>query len=137
MVRRRFRFRLRSSRRLVVLVALAMLLQQLVMSAYACTLPIGSVMPDTQMAAMADGEGCAQMQQASGLDRALCVKHCAPDTPSNPDIRSPSVPFSMLPALAPAMPALLPMSLLPPRPDRVYLAQASPPPPILFCSLLI
>ena len=137
MARRRFRFRLRSSRRLVVLTVLAMLMQQLAMSAYACTLPVGGAMAATQMAAMADGEGCAEMQKAAGVDRALCLKHCAPDASSNPDVRAPSVPLSMLPALAPAMPALMPMSLAPPRREHAYLAQASPPPSILFCSLLL
>jgi len=137
MALRRIRFRIRTRRRLVVLTVLALLLQQLAMASYACTLPVGNAMADVQMAAMSDGEGCAQMQRAVGVDRALCLKHCAPDASSNPDVRAPSVPLSLLADLAPLMPAQAPMSVAPRLRERAYLSQASPPPTILFCTLLI
>lgn len=128
-------------RRLVWLVALLLLWQQVAMAAYACTLaPVPAtaalVSSHGDMAAM--GDACPPVPPGS-TDHPLCQAHCHPDHAAQPDARAGSVPPSLLAALPPIwpMPALA-ASTSGNTPERLQRLRAPPPPAsLLYCSLLI
>ncbi|MEN6540217.1 MAG: hypothetical protein ABFC67_11450, partial [Mizugakiibacter sp.] len=118
----RWRTSLRTRLRLALLAACALLLQQLALAAYACTLDAAPA--QTAMAAHCEG---VPMSSSPGSAAALCGYHCAEQAPAAPDARTPTVPPAMLPALPPAAPALLPLALMSPPP--AYCAAPHPSPP--------
>lgn len=115
---------------LVLIVCL--LIQQLSMSALACTMP---QIPATPVGM---SQECAEMMstQQPHPSTALCEKHCAPDATS---ASTPSIPVLPALALPPVMHAL-PLSQGPPPSelwsDALY-ARSDPPPRLRYCRLLI
>ncbi|KZC22408.1 hypothetical protein RHOFW104T7_00915, partial [Rhodanobacter thiooxydans] len=99
-MKRAFRLRPLTRRRLAWLVALLLLWQQVAVAAYACgTAPAspGAVaaavaVHSSSMAAMSGG--CMEMPAAPADP--LCRQHCQPDHATQVDARSASVPASML-----------------------------------------
>ncbi|HEX7111782.1 MAG TPA: hypothetical protein VF216_05010 [Mizugakiibacter sp.] len=128
----RLRLSRRSRLRLALLVACALLLQQLALAAYACTLDVAPA--HATMGASSE----MPMPAASGGDAALCAYHCADHTSVTPDARAPTVPPAMLPALVPSASALAPAAFVP-LPASLRTAPRPPPLPatLLFCTLLI
>ena len=133
--------RMRFAPRLLAIVLLMMVAQQMALAAYACRMPpsaIGSMLAMASMPAVTDAmrETCPQMHGFS--DRWLCTKHCAPDTTLQHDIRSASVPPSLL-GILPSVPVDVALrSLAGAAPEWRYRLRAPPPPAtLLFCSLLI
>lgn len=128
----RLRLSRRSRQRLALLVACALLLQQLALAAYACALDVAPAHAAMVMS------GGMPMPAAPGGDMALCTYHCADQAPATPDARTPTVPPAMLPALAPSASILAPATLAPP--PASFRATLRPPPlpaTLLFCTLLI
>ncbi len=109
--------------------ALLWLCQQAAFAASVCAVSVPT-MSASQPNCMSDMSGHAK--------RLMCAQHCAQDTPVQPEARSPNVPDSLLPPLAPATPlvAMLPRaeaSFASTDQGHVY----RPPLRLLFCSLLI
>ena len=140
-MKRAFRIRPLTRRRLAWLVVLLLLWQQVAVAAYACaTTPASAgaaavAVHSSSMAAM--GDGCAEMP-AAPVDP-LCRQHCQPDHATQVDVRTASVPFNALAALSPESLSVavvaLPSERALARRDR---SRAPPPiPRLLFCSLLI
>lgn len=124
--------RLRISRgsrlRLALLATFALLMQQLAFAAHACMVFDA---PATMAA------HCEGMQMPPSGDNALCGQHCTQPVSNATDVRTPTVPPAMLPALFPSAPALLPLALAsPPSRDRAA-PHPSPPATIAFCTLQI
>lgn len=131
----RWRTSRRTRLRLALLAACALLLQQLALAAYACTLDAAPA--TTAMAAHCEGMSMP-MPSSPRSDAALCGYHCVDQAPTAPDARTPTVPPDMLPALPPAAPALLPLALMSPPPAYCAAPHPSPPPAtILYCTLQI
>lgn len=126
-MRLRSRYRLR----IVLVVILCLLFQQMAMAAYACTLPS---MP-ADLVEMADE--CGQMgMEAAQESPALCAEHCSPDHVVTPDTGFAQVPPLALPPVhfKPRVAApLAHQSLAGQRPADCY----QPPPRLRYCSLLI
>ncbi|TAM64227.1 MAG: hypothetical protein EPN49_00700 [Rhodanobacter sp.] len=116
---------------------LLLLWQQMALAASLCPMPGGhgmgvatSVSQPDCMQSMHGGQGHVQ--------RAVCAEHCVQGSLVQSDARSPNVPGSMLPPLAPAMPTLASL----PRAESSFasafqLHADHPPLRLLFCSLLI
>jgi hypothetical protein len=106
-------------------------------AAFAASVCAVSVPPVAAAATVASQPNC--MSDMSGhAKRLMCARHCTHDTPVQSDARSPNVPDSLLPPLAPATPvvAMLPRaeaSFASTDQGHVY----RPPLRLLFCSLLI
>lgn len=139
-MRRMFRLRPTTRRRLAWLVACLLLWQQVAMAAYACTMAA----PVAQTMAMHAGdtamhEACPSMVDRHANGQTLCQAHCQPDHATQPDGRAGSVPPSLFAALSPVGPPQVQVTV----PDRTAPAWLhrlrAPPPPasLLFCSLLI
>lgn len=115
-------------------VALLWLCQQAAFAASVCAV---SVLPMAAAATSASQRNC--MSDMSGhAERLMCAQHCAQGTPIQSDARSPNVPGSLLPPLAPAAPvvAMLPRaeaSFASTDQGHVYRLPLR----LLFCSLLI
>lgn len=141
---RHFRLRCVSRRRLIWLVALLLLWQQVALAAYVCkAVPetmgqVTAVTAATSMTAMdAMDSHCADMDGSSVSP--LCHKHCAPDHVTQVDARPTSVPLSALTAVPPMLMSVAMVSLQSDR-SLARLDQRRPLPPVarlLFCSLLI
>jgi hypothetical protein len=142
-MKRAFRLRPQTRRRLAWLVVLLLSWQQVAVAAYACVgaptsagaAAVAVAVHSSSMATM--GDGCAEMP-AAPVDP-LCHQHCQPDHATQVDARSASVPASTLVALPPQSPSVIavasPSERTLTRRDRL---QAPPPiPRLLFCSLLI
>jgi hypothetical protein len=138
---RHFRLRCVSRRRLIWLVALLLLWQQVALAAYVCQAApetIGQVTAATGLASMTAMDGhCPEMHGSSVSP--LCQKHCAPDHATQLDARPTSVPLS---ALTGPPPMLMTVAIVALQSDRslARLDQRRTPPLIsrlLFCSLLI
>ena len=135
---RRFRLRYASRGRLIWLVALLLLWQQVALAAYVCQAVPESMGQMTAMAAAASMDvNCADLHDA--LVSALCHKHCAPEHATQMDVRPTSVPLSALTAVPPMLTSVAIVAL---QSDRSLARgdQRRTPPPIprlLFCSLLI
>lgn len=131
-MKRRPRLSRRSRLRLALLAACALLLQQLALAAYACTLDVAPA-----HAAMGMSSGMPMPASPAG-DGALCAHHCADHTSVTPDARTPTVPPAMLPALVPSASVLAP-AMSAPLPSSSRAAPRPPPLPatLLFCTLLI
>ncbi len=138
---RGFRLRCVSRRRLIWLVALLLLWQQVALAAYVCpAVPenMGQVMAMTAAVSMDAMDGhCPDMDGSSVSP--LCHKHCAPDHAIQVDARPTSVPLSALTAVPPMLMSVAIVAL---QSDRCLarLDQRRMPPPVprlLFCSLLI
>ena len=133
--------RMRFAPRLLAIVLLMMVAQQMALAAYACRMPpsaMGSMLAMASMPAMSDAtrETCPQMYGFA--DRWLCTKHCAPDTTLQHDIRSGSVPPSLFGIPPPVPVDAAVRSLRGAAPEWRYRLRAPPPPAtLLFCSLLI
>lgn len=92
--------------RLTLLAALALLFQQVALAAYLCSpadIPAGNVALSTHCDTMAMADGVKPTKAAP----ALCMQHCAQQTPMAQDARLPSVPPLLLPALLPTAPAVV------------------------------
>ncbi len=137
---RHFRLRCVSRRRLIWLVSLLLIWQQLALAAYACQTAPETMGQMTAMTAVSmnsmDGH-CPDMQ---GSPRSpLCQKHCAPDHATQVDARSTSVPLSALTAVSPM---LMSVAIVAPQSDQSLARLDSwrmpqPLPRLLFCSFLI
>jgi hypothetical protein len=138
-MRRVFRLRPTTRRRLAWLVAFLLLWQQVAMAAYACTMA-----PVAQTMAMHAGdaamhEACPSMVDSHANGQALCQAHCHPDHVTQPDGRAGSVPPSLLAALPVSWPPLM-QATVPARATPAWLHRLRAPPTpasLLFCSLLI
>lgn len=139
-MKRIFHLRKRTGRRLVWLVTVLLLWQQLAVAAYACVAPAPASDAVTQVQAatmMTMGADCEHMAEVPTAP--LCSKHCQPDRATQVEARVVSVPLSALTALPPTPLSLV--TMLPPsnraqaRLDRLLLPP--PTPRLLFCSLLI
>ena len=132
---------MRFAPRLLAIVLMMMVGQQMALAAHACWMSpsaMGSMLAMAPTPAMTDAmrETCPQMHGFS--DQWLCAKHCAPDTTLQHDIRSASVPPSLLGMLPPVMPDVVFSSVTGSAPEWRYRLRAHPPPAmLLFCSLLI
>lgn len=138
---RRFRLRCATRRRLIWLVTLLMVWQQVALAAYVCPMVPERADGMTTMASAdpmaAMDANCADMQRS--VSTPLCQKHCTPDHATQVDVRAPSVPLN---ALAPMPPMLISVALVARQSDRTLAwrnHQRTPPPTprVLFCSLLI
>jgi hypothetical protein len=137
---RRFRLRCVSRRRLIWLVALLLLWQQVALAAYVCQAApenMGQVTATTAASMNSMDGHCPDMHGSPSSP--LCQKHCAPDHATQVDSRSTSVPLSALTAVPPM---LISVAIVAQQSDRslVLLDQRRTPPAIprlLFCSLLI
>lgn len=129
-------FRLRRTPRhyLFWLVVVLLLCQQMALAASVCAMSVpsmGAVATSTSQPACMSG-------MSGHADRLMCAQHCAQRTPLQSDARSPNVPDSLFPPLAPPAPAIV---MLPRTEasfasvDRGHLFR--PPLRLLFCSLLI
>ena len=87
----------RTRLRLVLLVVLSLLFQQVALAAYACStadMPVAS----PGMTAHCDGMPMTHGQQ----NPALCPAHCAHQALTTQDVHAPTVPPLLMPALLPA-----------------------------------
>ena len=139
-MRRSFRLRPTTRRRLAWLAAFLLLWQQVGMAAYACTMAPAAL---ATMAMHADGqsmhEACPSMVDRHTNGHALCQTHCRPDQATQPDGRAGSVPPSLLAALPTSWPPLA-RAAVPSRAAPAWLHRLRAPPTpasLLFCSLLI
>lgn len=109
---------------------LALLFQQVALTAYAC--PIEEAPPEPRMI-MA---GCEGMDMPDPEAPALCDQHCQRSHVTNPDLKAPQVLPLALPPLHFTW-----TEALPPAQARHYedvpLCQSDPPPAQRFCSLQI
>ncbi len=138
---RRFRLRCATRRRLIWLMTLLMVWQQVALAAYVCPMVPEraggmTTMASTDPIAGMDAD-CPDIHRA--VSAPLCQKHCVPDHATQVDARAPSVPLN---ALAPLSPMLMSVALLARQSDRTLAwrnHQRTPPPTprVLFCSLLI
>ena len=137
----RFRLRRVTRRRLIWLVTLLLLWQQVALAAYVCQAgpeTVGDVTAMTSTAAtVAMSDDCAEM---GGIPASpLCQQHCTPDHATQVDARAMSVPLSALTAVPPMLMSVASITLSSDRAlARHELRQTPPPiPRLLFCSLLI
>ena len=132
---RTFHLRCRTRRRLIWLVTLLLLWQQVALAAYVCPQPAAAAAVASRMAMTRTG--CMSRMPMGHHDLA-CAEHCAAAPSAQPDARAPNVPASLLSVLPP--PALA-VTRLPgraqPLPSCGRLAAASPPSRLRFCTLLI
>ncbi|ODT90377.1 MAG: hypothetical protein ABS82_16600 [Rhodanobacter sp. SCN 67-45] len=135
---RSFRMRRTTRRRLIWLVTLLMLWQQMALAAYVCpTVPEATAAAALMIPMPGMDGGCAQNPDTPTSP--LCQKHCAPDHATQAEAPTVAVPLSVLPA----MPSMLMTPAVVALPSNRALRRAGhlrapPPPPILlFCSLLI
>ena len=117
------------------LVAVLLLWQQMALAASLCPMPGWHAM--AAVATTASQPECMHGGQGHA-NAAMCAQHCAQGSLVQSDARLPNVPASMLPPLAPAMPAVVWL----PRAEASFASafhlQADHPPlRLLFCSLLI
>ncbi len=138
---RSFRLRRVTRRRLIWLVALLLLWQQVALAAYACqAVPetMGQVTAMTSTAVMTSmGDDCTEMPNAPASP--LCQQHCAPDHATQVDARPMSVPLSALTAVPPMLVSVAIVALQSSgNLARLDQQKTAPPVPrLLFCSLLI
>lgn len=92
----------RNRLRLTLLATLALLFQQVALASYLCS-PVDTTQRNGAMSMHCDGMPMAQGQAAP----AMCVQHCAQQTPTTQDARLPNVPPLLLPAMLPAPPSLV------------------------------
>lgn len=134
---RPIRMRRTTRRRLIWLVTLLMLWQQVALAAYVCPTVPEATPAAALVTSMPGMDGtCAQNQDAPASP--LCQKHCAPDHVTQAEAHTAAVPLSVLPA----MPPVLMTPVAAPASNRVlqrvgHLRAPPPPPMLLFCSLLI
>ncbi|HEY8329081.1 MAG TPA: hypothetical protein VIO59_11630 [Rhodanobacter sp.] len=135
---RPFRMYPTTRRRLVWLVTLLLLWQQVALAAYVCpTVPEATTAAALMNSMPGMDDSCAQMQDPSASP--LCQKHCLPDRAAQVDARTASVPLSALTAVPPM---LMSVAVVARQPDRTlerldHLRTRPPTPMLLFCSLLI
>ena len=123
----------RTRLRLALLLACALLMQQLALAAHACNWAA----PPVTMPSVDDCEGMS-MPAPAGSGDALCDGHCAQQAPTVPDVRMPTVPPDMLPSLPPDAVVLLPLASAASTPAPCVEPHPSPPPAtILYCTLQI
>ncbi|MFA6230460.1 MAG: hypothetical protein WC617_09830 [Rhodanobacter sp.] len=133
---RSFQLRCRTRRRLIWLVTLLLLWQQVALAGSVCSSPVPAAAAMVVPAAMtrADSMGTMPMHAHDPL----CAEHCAQGASAQPDARVPNVPSSMLqalPLLSPAVHRLVGnVALLE---AGALLPAETPPPRLRFCSLLI
>lgn len=138
---RSFRLRRVARRRLIWLVSLLLLWQQVALAAYVCrAVPetMGQVTAMTSTASMDAMDGdCADMHNAPASP--LCQQHCAPEHATQVDARSMSVPLSALTAVSPMQVSFAIVALPSDRSlvSRDRRRMQPPIPRLLFCSLLI
>ncbi|TAM64233.1 MAG: hypothetical protein EPN49_00740 [Rhodanobacter sp.] len=120
------------------LVALLLLWQQMALATSLCPMPGGYSM--AAVATTAAQPDCMHgMHEGQGhANPAMCAQHCAQGSLVQSDARSPNVPGSVLPPLAPAMPIVASL----PRAESSFasafqLHADHPPLRLLFCSLLV
>ncbi|MEO6226403.1 MAG: hypothetical protein ABIO61_00905 [Thermomonas sp.] len=124
---------------IVLLVTACLLLQQVVMSALACTMPLVPAAAASVSMSAAMTPDCQAMMAAEhpapGID-ALCEKHCAPDPTSASTSSIPSIPALALPPLLHAL-ALAPATQSCDYGSGEVFTRSDPPPRLRYCRLLI
>ena len=132
---RPFHLRCRTRRRLIWLVTLLLLWQQVALAAYVCPQPAPAAAVAASMA-MTRADCMSRMQM--GHHDLACAEHCAAAPSAQPDARAPNVPASLLSALPPlpmAVTRLLGRAV--PVLPCAGLAADAPPSRLRFCTLLI
>ncbi len=132
---RSFHLRCRTRRRLIWLVTLLLLWQQVALAAYVCPQPAPTAAVAAGMA-MTHAD-CISRMPMSHHDL-TCAEHCAAAPSAQPDARAPNVPASLLSVLLPLVTAVtrLPGRAVPVLPCA-GLAADSPPSRLRYCTLLI
>ena len=136
---RPFRLRYVTRRRLIWLVTLLLLWQQVALAAYVCQAVPETIGQATAMTAatVAMGDDCADMSDTPASP--LCQQHCTPDHATQVDARAMSVPLSALTAVPPMLMSVASITLSSDRALVRHELRQTPPliPRLLFCSLLI
>jgi len=92
--------------RIALLATLSLLFQQVALASYLCS-PADMQASNLAMSAHCDGMAMVEGKTPAKAAPALCMHHCAQQTPTTQDARLPSVPPLLLPALLPAAPAVV------------------------------
>lgn len=116
------------------LVAVLLLWQQMAFAASVCAMTV----PGMAAVATSASQPACMSGMPGHADRLMCAQHCTQGTPVQSDARSPNVPGSLLPPLAPAATAVVML----PRTEASFASADRghvfrPPLRLLFCSLLI
>jgi hypothetical protein len=135
---RHFRLRSVSRRRLIWLVALLLLWQQVALAAYVCQAVPETMGQVTAAASMTVMDGHCPNIDSSSVSP-LCQKHCAPDHVTPLDARPASVPLSALTGPPPMLMSVVIVALQSDQSLARLDQRRTPPalPRLLFCSLLI
>lgn len=132
---RSFHLRCRTRRRLIWLVTLLLLWQQVALAAYVCPQPA----PAAAVAAgMAMTRADCMSRMPMGHHDLPCAEHCAAAPSAQPDARAPNVPASLLsmqPPLATTVDRLSGSAV--PVASCGRLSADSPPSRLRYCTLLI
>ncbi len=96
----------RTRLRLALLAVLALLFQQVALASYLCS-PADMPASNVAMSTHCDGMPMVEGKTPAKAAPALCMQHCAQQTPTMQDARLPSVPPLLLPALLPTAPAVV------------------------------
>ncbi|MCW8808798.1 MAG: hypothetical protein OQK79_11930 [Rhodanobacter sp.] len=131
---RAFRLRRKPRHYLFWLVAMLLLWQQMALAASVCAMSV----PGMAAVATSASQPACMSGMTGHADQITCAQHCAQGTPVQSDARSPSVPGSLLPPLAPTAPTVVML----PRAEASFASADQgrlfrPPLRLLFCSLLI
>lgn len=105
-MKRRLRMTRRTRLRLALLAVLALLFQQVALASYLCS-PADMLASNVAMSTHCDGMPMVDGVSPAKAAPALCMQHCAQQTPTTQDARLPNVPPLLLPALLPAAPAVV------------------------------
>ncbi|MDE2308628.1 MAG: hypothetical protein KGJ97_10095 [Xanthomonadaceae bacterium] len=133
-------FRMRRTQRpgLFWLVTVLLLWQQIALATGLCPMPGGHGMAAAATTAAQPDCMHGMLGTHDHANPAMCAQHCAQGRLVQFDTRSPNVPGSMLPPLAPAMPTVVMLPRAASSFASVFRPQADHPPlRLLFCSLLI
>ena len=117
--------------RVAIVVTICLLIQQITLAAYACTMTMAPI------ASVAMTENCAAMEnQRNHPPTALCQKHCSPDPTSEIHQSLPSVPALALPPVT-FGPVISRISTGESFAPDSSLSRSHPPPRLRYCRLLI
>ena len=124
----------RTPRHYLFWLVVVLLWQQMALAASACAMSV----PDMVAAETSASQPACMSGMPGHADRLMCAQHCTGGTPVQSDARSPNVPGSLLPPLAPVALAVVML----PRTGASFASVDQghvfrPPLRLLFCSLLI
>lgn len=118
--------------RVAIVVTICLLIQQITLTAYACTMTMAPIV------AVAMTENCAAMenQRDHAPTALLCQKHCSPDPTLEVHQSLPSVPALALPPVT-FDPVISQISIGESFAPDNSLVRSHPPPRLRYCRLLI